>query len=169
MRDALGTPPGALRRSAVRILTTTVLLVVVYAVVPIAGRSGVGAAVLMAGGLALFVGLVGRQIVKIMGAEHPRLRAMEALGIAVPVLLLVFAYTYLSLSQSRPESFTEPLSRIDALYFSTTIFSTVGFGDIAARTELARLLVTVQILVGLGAAVGLARLLLGAANIARSR
>jgi hypothetical protein len=27
-------------------------------------------------------------------------------------------------------SFTEPLTRTDALYFSVTVFSTVGFGDI---------------------------------------
>ena len=37
-----------------------------------------------------------------------------------------------------------PLSRTDAMYFSTTVFTTVGFGDITAKSEVARLVVTVQ-------------------------
>ncbi len=30
------------------------------------------------------------------------------------------------------------------MYFSSTVFTTVGFGDITAKTEAARLVVTVQ-------------------------
>ena len=50
---------------------------------------------------------------------------------------------------------SESLSRTDALYFSVTIVTTVGFGDITAKTEVARLLVAAQmfgdlILLGLG-------------------
>lgn len=153
-----------LRRSVVRTVATGTSLVVVYALVPIAGDSGLAYAALMVLGLVAFVALVGRQVKKIIGAEYPRIRAFEALALVVPVLILLFAYIYLSLSDSTPESFSEPLSRIDAAYFATTTFATVGFGDITARTESARLLVTVQMLVGLGAAVGLARLLLGAAD-----
>lgn len=148
-----------------RMATTGLALVLVYAFVPVAGKGGLGAALLMLAGLAIVLGLVARQVRKVVEADHPKLRAIEALALVVPVLLLVFSYTYLSLSQSRPESFTEPLSRIDAFYFATTIFGTVGFGDIAAKSDVARLIVTVQILIGLGAVVGLARLLLGAADI----
>jgi hypothetical protein len=36
-----------------------------------------------------------------------------------------------------------------ASYYTVTVFSTVGFGDITAKTELARTLVTVQMLVNL--------------------
>ena len=48
-----------------------------------------------------------------------------------------------------PGSFTEPLSRMAALYFSLSVFSTVGFGDIAAQTDLARGLVSLQIVCNL--------------------
>ena len=41
-------------------------------------------------------------------------------------------------------SFTEPLTRTDALYFTVTVFSTVGFGDIAAKSEAARIVLIVQ-------------------------
>ncbi len=36
------------------------------------------------------------------------------------------------------------MSRTDAMYFSSTVFTTVGFGDITAKTEAARLVVTLQ-------------------------
>jgi putative Mn2+ efflux pump MntP len=53
-------------------------------------------------------------------------------------------------------TFSQPMTRTDALYFTVTVFSTVGFGDITAVTEAARVLVTGQmiagiVIVGLGA------------------
>jgi len=48
-----------------------------------------------------------------------------------------------------PGSFTAPLTRTDALYFTVTVFSTVGFGDITAKTETARLVVTGQMIADL--------------------
>lgn len=154
-----------LKRSAM----TGVGLLALYAVLPPAGHSDVTATLVLLAGLVVFLVLIGRQIRTIVIADHPRLRAIEALALILPVLLLVFSYTYVSLSEASPGSFTEPLDRVDGLYFSTTVLGTVGFGDIAAKTSTARLLVTVQILIGLGSAVGLARLLLGAANVGVSR
>jgi hypothetical protein len=43
-------------------------------------------------------------------------------------------------------SFTEHLDRVGALYYTVSTLSTVGFGDIAARSDAARILVTVQML-----------------------
>ncbi|MEV4441110.1 potassium channel family protein [Streptomyces sp. NPDC049577] len=40
--------------------------------------------------------------------------------------------------------FTEPLTRTDALYFTLTVFSTVGFGDITPETHEARIVTMVQ-------------------------
>ncbi len=168
MRQALDTAPGAVRNSIVRMVGTFLLLLVLYAVLPLAGRSGASAVVMLLLGLVVFVALVGRQIKMIIQADHPKLRAVEALALVVPVLVLVFAYTYVSLSDVNPASFTEPISRIDGVYFAVTILGTVGFGDIAAETEAARLIVTLQILIGLVAVVGLARLLLRAADLGLS-
>ena len=39
---------------------------------------------------------------------------------------------------SQAGTFTEPLTRTDAQYFTVTIFATVGFGDITAVTQTAR-------------------------------
>jgi voltage-gated potassium channel len=48
-----------------------------------------------------------------------------------------------------PHSIGAPLTRTDALYFTVTVFSTVGFGDITAKTETARLVVTGQMIADL--------------------
>ena len=61
------------------------------------------------------------------------------------------------------------MSRTDSLYFTVTVFATVGFGDIAPRTELARLVVMSQMLFGLIAFGLVARLLLGAVQVADRR
>lgn len=45
--------------------------------------------------------------------------------------------------------FTQPLDRDTALYFTVTVFATVGFGDIVAASNPMKLLVTVQMLLNL--------------------
>lgn len=153
----------------VRSAATVVGVVLLYAFLPLAGHSSATAIFWLFSGMAALTFLVGRQVYMILQADYPRLRAVEALFLVVPTLLMVFAFTYASMSDVNPASFTEPLSRVDAVYFSTTVLGTVGFGDIAAKTDSARLLVTFQILVGLGSAVGLARLFLGAADVNTTR
>ena len=69
--------------------------------------------------------------------------------------LLLFASAYIMMEHVARASFGEPLTHTDALYFTVTVFTTVGFGDITAHTEAARLLVTFQmitdvIVIGLG-------------------
>lgn len=162
-------PRRALVGVLVRTGATVLCVVLLYAFLPLAGRSTGSTIFWLLAGMAALAVLIGRQVLMIVRADYPRLRAVEALFLVVPVLIVVFAFTYASMSVAEPASFTEPLSRIDAIYFSTTVLSTVGFGDIAASSDSARLLVTFQILVGLGSAVGLARLFLGAADLGITR
>ena len=58
----------------------------------------------------------------------------------------MFAVAYLRMADADGGAFSEPLSRTDALYFTITAFSTVGFGDITPRTDLARVATMVQML-----------------------
>ena len=61
------------------------------------------------------------------------------------------------------------LTRTDALYFTVTVFTTVGFGDIVATTQLVRLVVTAQMILDLGV-LGLGiRVFLGAARRGRQQ
>jgi hypothetical protein len=66
-------------------------------------------------------------------------------------------------------SFTEPLTRTDALYFTVTVFSTVGFGDITARSEAARVVLIVQMLADLALLGAGIRVLLGAVQRGREQ
>ena len=109
------------------------------------------------------------QVRGILAAGNPWLRAMQVVGIGFPVLLVLFASTYVVIATNVPDAFTEPLNRTDALYFTTTVFATVGFGDIAPRVDLARIVVTVQMLVGLIAVGVVAKVLFGAARISSTR
>ena len=152
-------------RSSLRIVTSTVVLVVLYALLPAASNSSARTLILLFVGLVVFLGVLAWQVLSILDAEHPEVRAVETLALAVPLLIVVFAFTYLSLSHARASNFSEPLDHVGAVYFTVTVISTVGFGDIVARTDIARILVCVQILLDLGLLVGIARTVVFAARV----
>lgn len=78
------------------------------------------------------------------------MRAIEALASTVPLFLLLFAAIYVTMAQASPANFsTHRLTRTDALYFTVTTFSTVGYGDITAVSQSARLVVTAQMILDL--------------------
>jgi len=67
-----------------------------------------------------------------------------------------------------PASFGEHLTHTDGLYFTITVAATVGFGDITAKTETARLVVTGQMiadLIYLGVAI---KVIAGAVRLGRA-
>lgn len=114
--------------------------------------------------LGLFAVVVALQIPAIVHAKFPILRAAITLGVLVPLYLLVFARLYLSASLSDPGAFSESLDHATALYFTVTVFTTVGFGDIVARTDTMRLVVTAQMLINLIVVGAFIRVLVSAAR-----
>ncbi len=165
-----GMPPRRqLALSLIRAVLTTTTLVWIYFAVPLTHAPDLTGGLLLTVGLLAFPVLLTWQIRSIMHSDAPRLRALEVLATAAPLFLLMFAASYYLLEHHDAESFSEPLSRLDALYFSVTVFATVGFGDIVARTETARTVVTVQmigdlIVIGFGF-----RLLVGAVQVGLTR
>ena len=143
-------PPGrVITRAVLRVVATIAVVTALYYLLPL-DRSSTGVAVtLLAAGLVVFVALVVFQIRAIIASPFPGLRAIEALASSVPLFLALFAATYVVMARLSPGSFTAPLTRTDALYFTVTVFSTVGFGDITAKTEAARLVVTGQMIADL--------------------
>ena len=152
-----------LTESGVRIVFTTVVMFGLYAVLPIPGTSGAAALVGLIVGLFAFAIVVGWQIRSIVGAEHPVLRAIEVATFALPLLIVVFAYVYLWISQSVSGAFSEELDRIGAVYYTVSILSTVGLGDISPVTDGTRLVVTLQMLLDFALIAGFARLVMIAA------
>jgi voltage-gated potassium channel len=141
------------RRVAVaigRALLTATVLVALYYLLPLgslaADASTLGRLVI---GFGVFVGLLAWQLREIAQSDEPGLRALEGLCLAVPLFIVLFASTYYLMSQADAAAFSAPLSRTDALYFTVTIFATVGFGDLSAKAESARLVVTGQMMLDL--------------------
>ncbi|GAA4783410.1 potassium channel family protein [Actinomycetospora chlora] len=133
-----------------RATLTVVGLVALYYTLPLAPRSAADTALLLVGGLSALAVLTAWQVRLIATrARHPGLRALETLALTIPTFLLLFAAGYHLVSQADPAEFSEPLSRTDALYFTVTVFATVGFGDIVPVAEGVRIAVSVQMLADL--------------------
>ena len=139
----------ALTLSLTRTLVNVTVVLVGYYLLPLDRTFGWGTVTVLALGLLLVTALVGWQVRSILRSPHPALRAVETLALTVPLVLVLFAVAYVVLDRSDPQSFSEPLTRTDALYLVVTVFATVGFGDITAVTEVARALVTLQMVVDL--------------------
>jgi hypothetical protein len=119
---------------------------------------------MLAIGLAALIAVVAFQVRWILRSRYPGLRAVQALATSIPLFLLLFAGTYVVLAAISAGNFSEPLTRTNALYFTVTVFSTVGFGDITAKTEAARLVVTGQMIVDLVAIGLVVKVIVGAAK-----
>ncbi|MFI1715722.1 potassium channel family protein [Streptomyces sp. NPDC053513] len=152
-----------------RVVGSATALVAVYYLLPLDHSSVAATLTMLLVGLAGFVALLAVQVHSILRARDPGLRAVEAMSTSIPFFLLLFSASYVALAALSPTSFGEPLSHSDALYFTVTVFSTVGFGDITAKTEAARLVVTVQMLADL-VILGLAlKIIVGAVRRGRQR
>jgi hypothetical protein len=150
--------------TGVRAVATSLLVLAAYFVVPISehphGRIGLRLGV----GLGFFIAALTYEVRAIMRSTQPILRAADAMALVIPVFILVFAWTYLTLGRSDPGAFSQPLDRVTALYFTVTVFSTVGFGDITPTSDPARVTVMIQMACDLVFIAVVIRLILEAAR-----
>jgi voltage-gated potassium channel len=159
-RDAYDVP-GVRRRvtwALVSSATVSTVIVVAYFVLPLSSAVTSETVLWLTGGVIVLALLLAWHLRSIIRSPYPRIRAVTALATTVPLFLVLFATTYFVMSRSDPTDFSERLSRLDAAYYTVTIFSTVGFGDITPVTPVARTATMVQmvgdvVLVGLVAQV----------------
>jgi len=134
--------------AVLRTVGTVALVVTLYYVLPFDHRSDAVTWLLVGFWVVALTATIAWQVRAIVRSSHPGVRAVEALAFTAPVFLTLFAAVYFVMARTSG-SFTEPLTRTDSLYFTVTVFSTVGFGDITAKSEAARLVVTAQMLADL--------------------
>jgi voltage-gated potassium channel len=147
---------SAVTRTLLRALAMAAALVVLYYVAPLDTVLDTRPVLLLALCLAVFAAIITWQMRAIIRSQYPGLRAIETLAAVIPLYILGFALAYFIMERTNSAYFSQPLTRTGALYFSMTVFSTVGFGDITAKTDPARVIVTIQmffdlILLGFGA------------------
>ena len=102
-------------------------------------------------------------------SKHPLRTGIVALAVMITAMVAIFSLTYLSLSIDDPANFNQSLDKISAMYFTMTILSTVGFGDIVATSHPAMITVMVQMAVSLTLVTGLVRVLMTAARTAAKK
>jgi len=135
-------------RGALRTVCSTVALLVVYASLPY-DRPTTGALVMLAVGLVALAVVLVWQVRSVTHSPYPMLRAVESFLTAAMLFVVVFAGGYVALSTTDPTSFSEPLNRVDGIYFTMTVLATVGFGDIVPVSGTTRVVATVQMVCGL--------------------
>ena len=174
-RDDRAVPVLATHRRLVvtallRALTITAVFVGLYYLAPLDALSRPPTAAMFVGALLVLLAAMVWQVRAVLTSPNPAVRAIEGMAATTPLFLLLFAATYYVQARSHPQSFNVAgLTRTDTLYFTVTVFSTVGFGDITATSQVTRVLVTVQMILDL-IAIGLgARVIVGAVRVGRDR
>lgn len=140
-------PDGVERKDLFRAVLTaiaaTTVVLAIYYLAPLQEQHE-SAFVMVAIGVVIIALVLSHEVRAILRHDKPVSRALVSLAIVIPLFIVVFAWIYLTMSRANPAAFGEPLSRTGALYFTVTILSTVGFGDITPSTDQARLVVTTQ-------------------------
>lgn len=142
--------PGALgdnRRAVWRIVLIAVLqtagLLVVFYLMPVTTRDR-SFAIRFVGSVTLVALVFVWQVKRVIAAESRLFRSLTSLGLAIPLVVVVYAGLYLTLSLDDPAAFSEVLAKTDALYFTVTTLATVGYGDISPTSDLARIVAMTQ-------------------------
>ncbi|HEY3339291.1 MAG TPA: potassium channel family protein [Propionicimonas sp.] len=133
-----------MRRPWLNWLLLPVGILVAYFVVPVnADNAPVGVllgVVLAVAGLSAVAWVVADEVQR----AEKRLRLVHLL-LALELVVVIFSLAYYWIAVHQPGEFNGMVTRLDALYFALTTVATVGYGDINAAGQLARLLVSIQL------------------------
>ena len=135
----------------------------VYATAPLQGERWWVGALLGLAALAAAAPVTMRRLSAVRTSPTPLFAAAEALLLVVAMVVFGFSALYLAIAHHDGQ-FVGLSTRVDAVYFTVTTLSTVGYGDVHAAGRVARAAVTVQILLDLTVIAGAVKLLVGAAR-----
>jgi voltage-gated potassium channel len=131
----------------------------VYYYFPVTGDSSpLWQVLLFAVGLGLLVWWVIRELKRQLAAGSSGVRIRSLVTLLYPLVAL-FALAYYLLQRSDPAQFDGLVTRTDSLYFTVITLGTIGYGDVHAVGQLARVVTMIQValdLVVIGAFVAVA-------------
>jgi voltage-gated potassium channel len=141
----------------VRLLLSIGGMLVVFYTVPVSTDESTGRVVASTLITLLGVAVLAWGIVEQVRRQlQSRSEDIHTLVMLLPLAAVLFALGFYVLAEHRPTQFDGLHTRTDALYFTISTLTTVGFGDITAHGQLARVLVIFQLVfnaVFIGAAV----------------
>lgn len=124
-------------------------MLVAYYAVPISERGGelvVGLVVAIVAVVLVAWAILGQYRRQLQGEEVASLQSLALLAV---LAVSLFSLGFLLLQDASPEEFVGLVTKTDALYFSLSSISTVGYGDVHAAGQTARVLVSVQLVFNL--------------------
>ena len=110
-------------------------------------------------GLGVLIFLIARQLAKQLAAgSDPGVKIRSLITLLYPVVVL-FALAYYIIQTTDPTQFTDLETRTDSLYYTVITLGTVGYGDVHAVGQVARVVTMIQVafdLVVIGALIAVA-------------
>jgi hypothetical protein len=161
-------------RPALRSLVVLLAVLAIYYAVPVGELpSGEGLAfsvVVVVVGCTVIARLVIDQLRRQLSpAGREEVVRVQSLVFLVYATVLLFALVYTGMAEASDHQFVGLETKTDGLYFTVTTLATVGFGDIHARGQVARAIVTLQIVFNLVFVGALASMVTGAIRERASR
>ena len=130
-----------------------------YYFFPVTGEaSALWQLLLFAVGLGLLIWWIIRELSKQLAAGSSGVRIRSLITLLYPVVAL-FALAYFLIQRTDPTQFDGLVTRTDSLYFTVITLGTIGYGDVHAVGQLARVVTMIQValdLVVIGAFVAVA-------------
>jgi voltage-gated potassium channel len=134
-------------RSFLRLAASSGGVLLAYLLVPLDGDlAPVIAVAVLVGMLGLMIPLTVREARRIAVVDQPIVHAAQALITLLTLLVVGFATVHYTIETAYPDELAGLETKLDGLYFSTTVATTVGFGDITPVGQVARAVVTVQMI-----------------------
>lgn len=108
-------------------------------------------------GLALLTRIVAREVALVQAGRS--VRSTSALASLLVLVVVSFSFAFVILDQTAPRQVVGLETRTDALYFTVSTMTTVGYGDVHAEGQAARVLVIALIVFNVVVVAGLLRAL----------
>lgn len=132
-------------RRALRTVVLVALLLLGYFVAPVEPQLHPSSVARIVGTL-LVLGLLGAGLTRMLRLHaQDEKRRVEGLVVGIVVVVVVFAFGFYALEYHQPGQVAGLHTRVDALYYTVATLSTIGYGDVHAVGQAARVLVIVQV------------------------